>query len=562
MNLFNNCKKSGLMLTYALIASLPLSGFCNNARVGSECSQSINIADSKDIDIPANGVYVYDIDGRFITSEFWKSENNSKAVGIALITDRIKAIIALHNAGNGKKVVWGPNGFVNGVTCSNVNSNAIPGNAIIDYNGENNTLLLKNNLNPGENTALSIASSYIFPNGKNGYLPALGELKEVFDNLNVINELIVKVGGERIEKTWYWSSTLHRQDLRAWAYGGDASGSRSFAQFRNGDSQLARQYGAAYILVRPFGVITKTARTESLNEDHSKKRERSIQGEWDISESKKTASSNTAYEGTLSVREDKTFKMTEVTWEFGNVTKRKKITREGTYKVTGNNLVFSCEPSKTTVISRIYPTLYSSKMKLADIRRLDMEAKNEGVQEQQNIRTSGYETLLAFRFIDENPNQVIISRDSQTLLLTRSEKKPQSKNLIGRWMSSDKKYEFKADGTYTQYIYNVQYRMMWKEVYTVTISGTWFYDGINFVLVSDPSKSTVKIQIQSINSQANRTQVQSRQRQLNKIALESQAEHRAYDNPRTSIANISYSDRNSFICQDGNNNKFVFTRVK
>lgn len=129
-------------------------------------------------------------------------------------------------------------------------------------------------------------------------------------------------------------------------------------------------------------------------------------------------------------------------------------------------------------------------------------------------------------------------------------------------MSSDKKYEFKADGTYTQYIYNVQYRMMWKEVYTVTISGTWFYDGINFVLVSDPSKSTVKIQIQSINSQANRTQVQSRQRQLNKIALESQAEHRAYDNPRTSIANISYSDRNSFICQDGNNNKFVFTRVK
>lgn len=248
--LSNNCLLKKVVCL--VLVSLFTFSICCKCKTSAYRSEQITVTNNT---IPSNGIYVYDTDGNFTPSKMWKVENNSKVVGIAIITNRTKALIALKNAHDGKKVIWGPDGFVNGISRSEINSNFKPGFAALDYNGEENTYLLLNSLLPNAGTAIRIAKDFMFPDGTKGYLPALGELIDVFNNLNEVNELLMKVGGEIIENTWYWTSTQHYLNYRAWAYGGDASGSNSFAQLRNGNSQIAKTYGAAYLLVRPFGTI-------------------------------------------------------------------------------------------------------------------------------------------------------------------------------------------------------------------------------------------------------------------------------------------------------------------
>lgn len=209
-----------------------------------------------------NGIYIFCKNDKMIKPEYWLSEDS--VVGVALITDHTKALIALENVADNKKVVWGPDGLVKGViSTANNKSNSKPGDAKDDYYGENNTKLMIADLDPEEDTALSLAHSYRFSNGSNGYLPALGELIELFEKKEAVNKVMKLVGGEEINDEWYWSSTQHYLEYRAWAYGGyDSQNNRWFAQLRNEKSPKADTYGAAYILVRPFGVIPPNTKTD------------------------------------------------------------------------------------------------------------------------------------------------------------------------------------------------------------------------------------------------------------------------------------------------------------
>jgi hypothetical protein len=221
-------------------------------------------AKTKNVIIPSNGIYVFDLNGDFHTYDSWDIQNNNSVVGIALITDNTQALIALRNANTDGYVVWGPDGLVDGVvtTASNY-SNCIPGVALSDYNGASNTQKEVQQLTPQSNTALYLANTYLFPDNHNGYLPALGELIDMFENFDDVNNLLEKVNGEKIENFWYWSSTQHYLSYRAWAYGGtDSDGNRWFAQLRNEDSPLSSTYGTCLLNVRPFGVIPQTMEIE------------------------------------------------------------------------------------------------------------------------------------------------------------------------------------------------------------------------------------------------------------------------------------------------------------
>lgn len=198
------------------------------------------------------GVYLLDKRGNLIEIKDFDSRNKWTAVGVALITENTRALIALHNAR--EKVVWGPDGMVNGVSHSNSNSNSDPENITSDYDGIGNTTKLIRALSPTPSTALMKARNFVFPNGAKGYLPALGEIIDMFKNIELVNAALEKVGGDPIVNEWYWTSSLHLQNYRAWSYG-DPSGTRSFAQLRNNKSPLADKYGAAYIQVRPFGPL-------------------------------------------------------------------------------------------------------------------------------------------------------------------------------------------------------------------------------------------------------------------------------------------------------------------
>ena len=83
-----------------------------------------------------------------------------------------------------------------------------------DYQGRSNTDILAPMLQD-KNWAVWRCRDYMFPNGSQGYLGALGEYCKIIDNIGIINELLAKCSGTPIstlEDDNYWSSTLNNYD--------------------------------------------------------------------------------------------------------------------------------------------------------------------------------------------------------------------------------------------------------------------------------------------------------------------------------------------------------------
>ena len=232
---------------------------------------AITIAEGgeKPVVIPSNGVYVFTKTGEFVVPDSWDIQQNNNVIGVALITENTKALIALTDVG--KKTCWGPDGLVSGIVKTEMNSsNSKPGVAASDYNGFSNTDQFMASLLPSDNTAISMAANYVFPNGDKGYLPALGELIDAYSNIEEINKLLEKVGGEQIitgtNDDWYWTSSQHYLEYRAWSYGGfDSDNNRWFAQLRNENSPLVDTYGTALCRVRAFAQIPSSVPSVPTN---------------------------------------------------------------------------------------------------------------------------------------------------------------------------------------------------------------------------------------------------------------------------------------------------------
>ena len=63
--------------------------------------------------------------------------------------------------------------------------------------------------------AAEACDAYIFPNGKNGYLPALGERQIGYNNKTAIYSALVTIGGTQPTNDYYWSST-QSDETGAW----------------------------------------------------------------------------------------------------------------------------------------------------------------------------------------------------------------------------------------------------------------------------------------------------------------------------------------------------------
>lgn len=82
--------------------------------------------------------------------------------------------------------------------------------ALADMEGADNTDTI--NKKYDSNLVANKAFSYIFRCGKHGYLPALGELKTIYDNKDEVNKCFVKlIGSAIIGKYDFWSSTQYNE---------------------------------------------------------------------------------------------------------------------------------------------------------------------------------------------------------------------------------------------------------------------------------------------------------------------------------------------------------------
>ena len=151
------------------------------------------------------GVFIIDKNDRLYktTEEFQQSGmSNSDAVGVLLVTDKVTIVIP---PGMSSALQWSTSRqLVEGVTTT---SDAMV--AALDFKGKVNTEAIVKAL--GQNApAAYYCSNYTFKNGKKGYLPSLGEGKEIQSNLRSIYELLSDISPETDNLSTgykYWTST-------------------------------------------------------------------------------------------------------------------------------------------------------------------------------------------------------------------------------------------------------------------------------------------------------------------------------------------------------------------
>ena len=152
----------------------------------------------------ANGVYICDSDGKLTAVGSWDTSNNSKAVGVAVISDKCSFIIDKTNS-NGS-IQWGGYGTdVPGL--SNITNNT---KAKLDYDGNSNTDKIISALGSSEDIAAGwCRSKSINIGGENrkGYLPALGEWQTAYNNKSQVDSALSKIGGTAMLTGYNWAST-------------------------------------------------------------------------------------------------------------------------------------------------------------------------------------------------------------------------------------------------------------------------------------------------------------------------------------------------------------------
>ena len=178
--------------------------------------------------IPKLGVYIQHIDGTLYGEAEWTNGgfSNDEANGVAVITTKAAFVIAKNNLG---KMAWSSNGstLVDGILTSGDKATALT-----DFAGYDNTQLM---LATDTSGAGYSCENFTFPNGDKGYLPALGELKEAYDNKSKIASLMTKIGGTALESKFYWSSTQYDSG-NSWTFhlnDGKASGYNKYATFNS-----------------------------------------------------------------------------------------------------------------------------------------------------------------------------------------------------------------------------------------------------------------------------------------------------------------------------------------
>lgn len=133
------------------------------------------------------GVFIQHIDGTLLTKEQWQSEgySNDSANGVAVIDEKAYFVIAKEKK---DYVAWMQYPYT---MIPDIFTTADSAEAKTHYDGYATTQKALAHVSSG---AIYEASQYVFPNGSNGYLPAMGELFIAFNKSHRINDLMNFLG--------------------------------------------------------------------------------------------------------------------------------------------------------------------------------------------------------------------------------------------------------------------------------------------------------------------------------------------------------------------------------
>ena len=157
------------------------------------------------------GIFILDTDGNLIKRSEWNTGNNSKAVGVAVLSDNCKFVISKTQ---GSTMTWG--GY--GTTISGIVTTTDANTAKKDYAGKDNTDKIITQLGASGAPAANYCKNTngLFPDGRQGYLGSLGEWQEAYNNKSEIDACMSLIGGTAIATDYYhWTSTQFSSDA-AW----------------------------------------------------------------------------------------------------------------------------------------------------------------------------------------------------------------------------------------------------------------------------------------------------------------------------------------------------------
>ena len=194
-----------------------------------------NGCEKKTTQLPSNGVYIQDINGKLWETEDW--DNSVKPNAVAVIADEAKFLIALTQAPSTTTISSFSTATLDKYMMAALDSDV----AKADYNGAGNTAnIIK--LPQRTDYAANHCSTYILPDGNTkGYLPSLGQLNLAYQNKDAIDAALSKCGAAMFED-YYWSST----------FAGVNGSGRSCWILRWNGGIVSYDYVSHYYYVRPF----------------------------------------------------------------------------------------------------------------------------------------------------------------------------------------------------------------------------------------------------------------------------------------------------------------------
>ena len=175
----------------------------------------VNFVSAKDA-----GLYIQHVNGSLYTEEEWTNGgySNSEANGVAVISTDMDSFVVAKEEASSSNLSWGGYGKeIQGVEIASSSSVAIA-----RFNGFNNTSKIVEQLADYTDSkgitgapAAEACLSYVFPNGKSGYLPELGELYHLYSNRTQLSNIFSLIGGTDFSQSYYWSSSI-KDNNTAW----------------------------------------------------------------------------------------------------------------------------------------------------------------------------------------------------------------------------------------------------------------------------------------------------------------------------------------------------------
>lgn len=154
------------------------------------------------------GVFILGTDGSLYSKSEW-NQPNSSAVGVAVLTDKCKFVIAPTAPTEiNSRLTWSKRAALGSVSGVITTTKLIV--AVSDYNGVSNSSAIVSKYRAGTDYAAGWCQNFSFKNGKKGYLGASGEWQEAYNNKDEIDACMSLIGGTAMRTDYfYWTSTQY-----------------------------------------------------------------------------------------------------------------------------------------------------------------------------------------------------------------------------------------------------------------------------------------------------------------------------------------------------------------